>query len=411
MNGKDSQNPGGKRLGAFAPRTSPAAGFHFVLKLKNIASFVKINQISCKWILIRRIPRDIPGPARKPSRPSVALVGISGYGRVCLRWLEAMEARRRLRFAAAVVINPEEEREACERLRGLGVKLFRDWRELETLAASLDLCLVPTPIHWHAEIAVSALELGANVLVEKPLAGSLAQADAIQAAEAGQDTPALPERAEAELFRCYRIENFDTAVTRLHTPEGVMIQSAVTHCCEENRPIEIRVTGDEGEMSWVHRREAVWMSNTGTVERVDLSGCEETMNAMFSSVLARLRDPEARICTSAMARPQVAAIEALSGGFDAIGEPGRRTAQYTSFDPNFVEMGRSAARLALWRLENPSAASVQVTGQLARRIHHRAAPVGSVGAAAVQVTPPVREARSETGKPGRVLTPESRLSR
>jgi LacI family transcriptional regulator len=48
-------------------------------------------------------------------------------------------------------------------------------------------------------------------------------------------------------------------------------------------------------------------------------------------------------------------------GFDAIGEPGRRTAQYTSFDPNFVEMGRSAARLALWRLENPSAASVQLT--------------------------------------------------
>jgi DNA-binding LacI/PurR family transcriptional regulator len=48
-------------------------------------------------------------------------------------------------------------------------------------------------------------------------------------------------------------------------------------------------------------------------------------------------------------------------GFDAIGEPGLRAAQYTSFDPNFVEMGRSGARLALWRLENPSAASVQLT--------------------------------------------------
>jgi predicted dehydrogenase len=347
---------------------------------------------------MRRIPRDIAGPARKPSRPSVALVGISGYGRVYLRWLEAMVARRRLRFAAAVVINPEEEREACERLRALGVKLFRDWRELATLAGSLDLCLIPTPIHWHAEIAVSALQFGANVLVEKPLAGSLVQAEAIQAAEArtgrwvavgyqdfyapstieiarqlaagrlgrirsvrwlglwprsaeyyrrndwagrkvlhgrpvrdsplnnamahylnlalywaaaGQGTPAVPERSEAELFRCYSIENFDTAVTRFFTPDGVMIQSAVTHCCEENRPIEIRVTGDEGEMSWVHRREAVWKSNTGPVERVDLSGCEETMNAMFSSVLARLRDPEARICTSAMARPQVAAIESL----------------------------------------------------------------------------------------------------
>ena len=47
-------------------------------------------------------------------------------------------------------------------------------------------------------------------------------------------------------------------------------------------------------------------------------------------------------------------------GFDAIGEPGRRAAHFTSFDPNFVEMGRSAARLAVWRLENPSAASVKL---------------------------------------------------
>ena len=340
----------------------------------------------------------MPGPARRPSRPAVALVGISGYGRVYLRWLEAMVARRRLRFAAAVVINPDEEREACDRLRALGVKLFRDWRELETLAGGLDLCLIPTPIHWHAEITVAALEFGANVLVEKPLAGSLAQARAIQAAEArtgrwvavgyqdfyapstieiaqqlaagrigrirsvrwlglwprsaeyyrrngwagrkvlddrpvrdsplnnamahylnlalywagaGQGTPAHPERAEAELFRCYPIENFDTAVTRMFTAEGVMIQSAVTHCCEENRPIEIRVSGDEGEMSWVHGREAVWKSGGGAVERVDLSQGEETMNAMFSTVLARLRDPGARICTSTLARPQVAAIEAL----------------------------------------------------------------------------------------------------
>jgi DNA-binding LacI/PurR family transcriptional regulator len=48
-------------------------------------------------------------------------------------------------------------------------------------------------------------------------------------------------------------------------------------------------------------------------------------------------------------------------GFNAIGEPGKKSLEFTSYDPNFVEMGRAAVRLAKWRLENPSAALVQVT--------------------------------------------------
>jgi DNA-binding LacI/PurR family transcriptional regulator len=48
-------------------------------------------------------------------------------------------------------------------------------------------------------------------------------------------------------------------------------------------------------------------------------------------------------------------------GFDAIGEPGRRSLDFTTYNPNFVEIGRAAVRLALWRLENLSAASMQLT--------------------------------------------------
>jgi LacI family transcriptional regulator len=48
-------------------------------------------------------------------------------------------------------------------------------------------------------------------------------------------------------------------------------------------------------------------------------------------------------------------------GYNAIGEPGKKTLRFTSYDPNFVEMGRAAVRLAKWRLENPSAALLQVT--------------------------------------------------
>jgi len=48
-------------------------------------------------------------------------------------------------------------------------------------------------------------------------------------------------------------------------------------------------------------------------------------------------------------------------GFDAIGEPGFQSLSFTTYDPNFVEMGRVAIRLALSRLENLSAAPLNVT--------------------------------------------------
>ncbi|PTY01604.1 hypothetical protein DB346_12760 [Verrucomicrobia bacterium LW23] len=48
-------------------------------------------------------------------------------------------------------------------------------------------------------------------------------------------------------------------------------------------------------------------------------------------------------------------------GFDAIGEPGRRSLAFTTFDPRFVEMGRAAIQLAQWRLKNPTVPPLQVT--------------------------------------------------
>ncbi|HSI82876.1 MAG: Gfo/Idh/MocA family protein [Candidatus Methylacidiphilales bacterium] len=120
----------------------------------------------------------------KKTPPRMALVGVSGYGRVYLRWLEAARQRGEIEFVAATVVNPEEERETCQRLAGMGVRIYTSWETmLEDLKGRLDLCMIPAPIHLHASIAVSALEGGANVLVEKPLAGSLAQAALIQDAE------------------------------------------------------------------------------------------------------------------------------------------------------------------------------------------------------------------------------------
>jgi predicted dehydrogenase len=56
-----------------------------------------------------------------------------------------------------------------------------DWRALLT-RDDIDVIDICTPGHTHAEIAVAALEAGKHVLCEKPLANSVAEAEAMSAA-------------------------------------------------------------------------------------------------------------------------------------------------------------------------------------------------------------------------------------
>lgn len=118
------------------------------------------------------------------SRPRVALIGVSGYARIYLALARAAHARGEIELAAAVIINPAEEAAVEAELRAAGCAIHRDYEQmLRVEAGRLDLCLIPTGIPWHARMTLAALRAGAHVLVEKPLAGSLAEVAAIRAAE------------------------------------------------------------------------------------------------------------------------------------------------------------------------------------------------------------------------------------
>lgn len=118
------------------------------------------------------------------STPAVALIGISGYGRVHLQLARESRDRGEVVISAATVINPAEERENIAELVAHGTRIYSDYEAmLRAEAGRLDLCLIPTGIHWHARMTLAALAAGANVLVEKPLAGSVADAEAVCAAE------------------------------------------------------------------------------------------------------------------------------------------------------------------------------------------------------------------------------------
>ncbi len=118
------------------------------------------------------------------SRPRVALIGVSGYGRIHLQLAREGRDRGDLSMVAAAVINPAEEAENVAELSAHGCAIYSDYREmLQRHAGQIDLCLIPTGIHLHARMTVAALRAGANVLVEKPLAASMDEVRAIQAAE------------------------------------------------------------------------------------------------------------------------------------------------------------------------------------------------------------------------------------
>ena len=114
----------------------------------------------------------------------VVLIGVTGYASIHLAMLRTLAREGRLRLRAVTAINRPQAEEVCRELEAEGCAVHRDYREmLAACAGHIDLCIVPTSPHLHAVMTVAALEAGANVLLEKPLAPTLADIESILAAE------------------------------------------------------------------------------------------------------------------------------------------------------------------------------------------------------------------------------------
>jgi len=111
----------------------------------------------------------------KENHPLDLNIGIVGFGARASLWKEAHRPGQGSRVVAVCDLSERSRAEARAALPEASVTDSLD----ELLASGLDAVMVLTPDHQHATVAIAALEAGVPVFCEKPLAVTIADADAM----------------------------------------------------------------------------------------------------------------------------------------------------------------------------------------------------------------------------------------
>jgi predicted dehydrogenase len=111
------------------------------------------------------------------TRLRVAVVGVGHLGRHHARLLAAMPN------VELVAVADTDPARAAEIAAAHHTTAVHDW---QSLPAGLDAVTVAVPTEAHVSVALGLIERGAHVLVEKPLARSVAEADTLIAAAAAR---------------------------------------------------------------------------------------------------------------------------------------------------------------------------------------------------------------------------------
>ena len=115
-------------------------------------------------------------------KTSVVLVGIGGYGFLYVN--EILKPENKDKFDLVGAVDPFPS--SCKRLDELTAVCGRPYGTLSEFYAehSAELCVISTPIQFHTENMICALEHGSDVLCEKPLCGDARDIDRLLEAEA-----------------------------------------------------------------------------------------------------------------------------------------------------------------------------------------------------------------------------------
>jgi predicted dehydrogenase len=130
----------------------------------------------------------------------VAVAGAGAFGRNHLRVLRELETAG-ADVTLAAVVEPDAARSE-EAAKKYAVPVFPSVQELLSADVALNAAIVAVPTRQHCAVAGTLLDAGVDVLVEKPLAANLAEAD---------DLIARAER-NARILQPGHLERFNPAV-------------------------------------------------------------------------------------------------------------------------------------------------------------------------------------------------------
>ena len=348
-----------------------------------------------------------------------AVVGAHGYALTHWHYIDRLAEEGRGKAVAAMLREQDATPDALARLHSRGVRIFYRYDEmLDACQGEADIVTLPTSIHTHAPMTVAALEAGYHVLVEKPVAGSLAEVDRMIAAQkasgrqcavgfqlmyskaiqtikryivsgrlgrvrriramalwprdpayygrnewAGRlycdgrpvfDSPfnnalahqlmnmlywasptphqaAYPVKVEAELFRAYDIESFDTGCMRLLTDGGVEIFFVASHACADQVDPVIELEASKATARYQFDTEVTVRYTDGREEVILQSDPRKSMfNNVLDAVAGRVPAP---LCTLSIGRAHVACIEAI-----------HRVAQIETVPASLISVGEGGKR-------------------------------------------------------------------
>ena len=131
-------------------------------------------------------------------------VGIAGAGNFAAMHARALAALPGFRLVAASAV---DEAATTAFTRVYGGRTCGDWRELLDDPA-VDVILITMPHHLHAEVAIAAAQAGKHVLVEKPLAPSMAECRAMATAAQEAGTLLLPGQLMRFVLPCLAARDF-----------------------------------------------------------------------------------------------------------------------------------------------------------------------------------------------------------
>jgi predicted dehydrogenase len=125
--------------------------------------------------MMKEISSRIINKIDKERRMEKLNIGVIGLGAIGQQHMQALKEVERANLLGVADINKEVAEKASEKF---GAKSFTDYKEMLAMPG-LDAVIVATPDEIHTEPCLDAAEAGKHILVEKPIATTIEDANAI----------------------------------------------------------------------------------------------------------------------------------------------------------------------------------------------------------------------------------------